>query len=60
MTEEEINRIMDKYIMDITLGDQDYIAPLGFEVMPEIKREEKGDPCQLIASDSKKDLTSSS
>ncbi len=45
---------MDKYIMDITLGDQDYIAPLGFEVMPEIKREEKGDPCHLIASDSKR------
>jgi hypothetical protein len=56
LTEEEINRIMDKYIMDITLGDQDYIAPLGFEVMPEIKREEKGDPCHLIAFGSKKKL----
>ncbi len=45
---------MDKYILDITLGDQDYIAPLGFEVMSEIKREEKGDPCHLIASNSKR------
>ncbi len=50
---------MDKYIMDITLGDQDYIAPLGFEVMLEIKREEKGDLCHLIASGSKKNVKSS-
>ena len=32
LVEEEIDRLMEKYGWSISLGDQDYITNLGFEV----------------------------